>query len=270
MNVDHQFFIGHSHHVCEDYALSGNHKGLYYGIVADGCSSSEDVDIGARILAKSAEGVIKTVYDGAEHPQFYWDVFGKMIISNAQRTMRSLGVPDTSLDATLLFIIGNERHDFFSIFAYGDGIISYYDSDGLLHVYDIEYESGAPFYLSYLLDEDRRVGYANQFRGDLITTHYKENDNGELIIFHKTKESYNAGICFNVQVSSYVSVLSDGVKTFHTPEFQFITVMKEFMGFKNNQGDFVKRRMNAIKRRCDKEGIKYNDDISMASIYLGE
>jgi len=101
MNSDSQYLIGHSHHVCEDYALSGFYNGLHYAIVADGCSASKDVDIGARVLAKSAEGVIRSVYEHHYQPHYYWDIVGKMIISNAQKTIRSLGVPDTALDSTL-------------------------------------------------------------------------------------------------------------------------------------------------------------------------
>jgi hypothetical protein len=267
MNSDSQYLIGHSHHVCEDYALSGFYEKMYYAIIADGCSSSQDVDIGARVLAKSAEGVIRSVYEHHYQPHYYWDIVGKMIVSNAQKTIRSLGVPDTALDSTLLFIVGYENSPIVNMFAYGDGVFSYYDFDDKLHVIDIEYESGAPYYLSYLLDKQRQEGYHQQFSGDVLITHYIENHIGELETYNRMNEYVGFELCFSAQPKGYISALSDGVKTFHGLDFP--NVMKDFMGFKNSQGEFVKRRMNALKRRYDRDGLKHDDDISMASIFIG-
>jgi len=267
MNSDSHFLIGHSHNVCEDYALSGKHDDLHYAIVSDGCSASKDVDIGARILAKTAESVIKAVYTHPYQPHYYWNIIGSMIISNAQRTIRSLGIADTALDATLLFAVGYEDRESFSLFAYGDGSFSYYDIDNKLHIIDIEYESGAPYYLSYRLDKQRQEGYRENFPGKVNINHYYENDDGKLDIKVGSVEHYDFEFCLDVPVGSYISVFSDGTHTFSG--LKFTETAKEFMNFKNHTGDFVKRRMNVIKRRCDKEGIKYSDDVSMASIYVG-
>lgn len=267
MNSDSQYLIGHSHHVCEDYALSGFYEGLHYAIISDGCSSSQDVDIGARVLAKSAEGVIRSVYEHHYQPHYYWDIVGKMIVSNAQKTIRSLGVPDTALDSTLLFVIGYEDSPNVNMFAYGDGVFSYYDFDDKLHVIEIEYESGAPYYLSYRLDEQRRNGYNQQYPGAVGIIHYIENYNGELEVQNRMEEWTHFELCFSAQPNGYVSALSDGVKTYKGLDFP--NVMKDFMGFKNSQGEFVKRRMNALKRRYDRDGLKHDDDISMASIFIG-
>ena len=266
MNSDSHFLIGNSHHICEDYALSGQKGKIHYAIVADGCSASNDVDIGARILAKTAESVINVVYESHYLSQFYWDMIGRMIISNAQKTIRSLGVSDTALDSTLLFAIGIEGQKQISIFVYGDGAFAYYDFDNKLHVIDIEYISGAPYYLSCRLNEERKNGYFQQYPDEVIVTHYIENETGNLEVYHRLTQPNYFELCFDIHAENYISVLSDGVKTFQGMDF--LDTATEFMSFKNHTGEFVKRRMNAIKRKCDKEGIKYQDDISMAGIYL--
>ena len=54
-NADAFFSIGKTHMVCEDYARAGTQQnGLPYALVCDGCSSSPDTDIGARLLGMAA------------------------------------------------------------------------------------------------------------------------------------------------------------------------------------------------------------------------
>ena len=55
MNANSTFSIGKNHIVCEDYALAYTGPIITYAIVSDGCSSSPDVDFGARCLAMSAK-----------------------------------------------------------------------------------------------------------------------------------------------------------------------------------------------------------------------
>ncbi|HYO91642.1 MAG TPA: hypothetical protein VEQ40_08400, partial [Pyrinomonadaceae bacterium] len=69
MNADSAFLIGATHAVCQDYAVAGNGtpderaavsnlQANPYVILSDGCSSSPDTDIGARLLVKAAEQVL--------------------------------------------------------------------------------------------------------------------------------------------------------------------------------------------------------------------
>lgn len=61
MNSDCYFEIGHSHTICQDYALTGKiNDVLSYAIISDGCSSSPLVDVGARLLAHSAKEYLIT------------------------------------------------------------------------------------------------------------------------------------------------------------------------------------------------------------------
>ena len=61
MNTDCYYEIGHSHIFCEDYALAGIVNNIGYAIVSDGCSSSDNVDVGARVLAHIAKVFLRNL-----------------------------------------------------------------------------------------------------------------------------------------------------------------------------------------------------------------
>ncbi|MCA9708502.1 MAG: hypothetical protein KDK70_21815, partial [Myxococcales bacterium] len=55
MYVDAWFAIGDTHVVCEDFACAGHTEaGAGFAVVCDGCSSSPQTDVGARLLAAAA------------------------------------------------------------------------------------------------------------------------------------------------------------------------------------------------------------------------
>src|SRR3954469_11076065 len=97
MNADHAFFIGNTHTVCQDYAMSGVTEDGAYAIVCDGCSSSPEVDFGARALALSAK---RTLMKGGS--EFIPDLFGKVTIDNLRNIESLFTVHPQALDATLL------------------------------------------------------------------------------------------------------------------------------------------------------------------------
>ena len=62
MNTDCAFYIGTTHEVCQDYALTGE----YSVAIADGCSGSVLSDFGSRVLSVTAMNKIaelKTLHD---------------------------------------------------------------------------------------------------------------------------------------------------------------------------------------------------------------
>ena len=101
MNADHHFWMGKTHNVCEDYAMSGTSGGVSYAIVSDGCSSSPDTDFGARILARAA---LKHIYQA-------WSLekYSDSVINTARSGALSLGLPQRALDATLLVAVEWEK-----------------------------------------------------------------------------------------------------------------------------------------------------------------
>ncbi len=269
MNSDSYFLMGHSHYVCEDYALTGRRNGFEYVIVSDGCSSSDDTDIGARILAKCAVDAIDVLFipygDHAEMKVIHHNI-GQMTIRNAQKVVRSLGLPDKSLDATLLIAIsidGENGITYTTTFCYGDGVFAYKKNDKIFYR-SIEYPSGAPYYLSYSLDKEREKLYFEEFGNKLII--HDENIESPV---HTLIENFT--LKFQICNAEYVAIMSDGVGTYHggIETISDVDIINKMMSFKNHNGLFVKRRLISIERSLEK-GVVHSDDVSMAAIYLGD
>jgi len=81
--LDSFFFIGDSHEICEDYAVSGIHhlneaetNIVPYGIVGDGCSAAKNVDFGSRFLVKAAENNIQHFFSN-------FDSFPSIVLQEA-------------------------------------------------------------------------------------------------------------------------------------------------------------------------------------------
>lgn len=276
MNSDSHFQIGHSHRVCEDYALSGITKdGGYYAIVADGCSQSKEhnsnakTDVGARILAHCAVSVINEVF-GYVMPstKHIHRIIGGLTIKRAQRIIRDLGLPQASLDATLIVAVSLLHGNPLVLF-YGDGTVVF-EKDGLETQHSISYPSGAPYYLSYLLDDDRRKGYFDKF-GDVYKIEKHELTNKLTAETTCEEFSIKEDEVLFFEEADTVTITSDGLETFEylrATDEPLPSEIAEVTTFATTNGEYVKRNMLWLASRNAKRGIGHQDDFSMASIRL--
>ena len=257
MNANGTYQIGKDHIACEDYALAYTGPNITYAIVSDGCSASNDVDFGARCLAMSAKRELRLNPDALAFD-------GKNAIINAQRVIDVFPyLSPTFLDATLLVACVKNKH--LTVYMYGDGVMVHRKKDGIVSIH-IQLSSGAPDYLSYLLDPLRKQSYL-----DL------ENNKKEVIIRQGDKESVRDD-CAPLDPFIYdttmvegevIAVISDGINSFrkmNNDPIPWTELIEEFTGYKTFEGDFVMRRITAFKRKCLKEGITHSDDISCAAI----
>lgn len=274
MNTDSHFLIGHTHNICQDFASTGNFKDkngeeYHYAIVSDGCSSSKDVDIGARIITKVAERVLKDIYNKDSSLDYIADSLKNAIIFTSKITATSLSLSSRALDATLLIAISNKQ--FTDIFVYGDGIFMLKHKDNIL-TYSYDYTSGAPFYISYSLDKNREKNYLEEMSDERILT----ISNNESLALDKISESIHdkSYFRFNNSEIDFVSLASDGLNTFHinkkNDNIPLSVLIEKINGFKNTAGEFVKRRLRKFITELKPDDIIHDDDISLASIYLGE
>src|ERR1043166_8156900 len=90
MNADATINIGSTHAICQDYAIA---RGRYV-VLSDGCSSSPDTDIGARLLVKALDQSLSTATNIEE--------LHKESARIALGWASMLGLPAQSVDATLL------------------------------------------------------------------------------------------------------------------------------------------------------------------------
>lgn len=259
MNANSTYWIGKDHTICEDYALAemNDKHNTAYAIVCDGCSASPDVDVGARILALAAREVILLEYVKEDA-----EAFGKEIIRVSSQLFRSFpSISPQALDATLLMAWVKDKK--LTAYIYGDGVFVHRKKDKINSVH-VHLTSGAPDYLSYVLDPFRKKSY------DGLVDNRKEvwtSYNG--IWDYKPFEPFIMQC--PVEEGDVISVISDGINSFRSSDFTSIPwkeLIDEFTSYKNFEGEFVQRRISAFKRKCLKEGISHSDDISIASIIV--
>lgn len=292
MNHDSYFEIGYSHTICEDYALSGKlNDNLIFAIVADGCSSSKGVDVGARLLAHSARQIIFQLYkDEDSINQYESKSIGDIAIDIAYRVAmqadclrRQLLLPIDILDSTLLITIGDNKGNAIAL-CYGDGVIVH-KSNGKVFCYQLEYPSGAPYYLSYLIDPSKNAAYMEAFKqpdGDLVI---KGGDLGDNDSFNNRLYYKASGADLYTQTATrfseadWVVLMSDGAASYqhwinyeNSPSrlesLNLEDIVMELTDYKNLNGELIKRKMNRIKKDHEKASILHYDDMSVAGIFL--
>jgi hypothetical protein len=282
MNEDCYFEIGHSHTICEDYALTGKiNDCLSYAIVCDGCSSSDTVDLGARILAHCAKEYFCSGYaniSSLPEDMSAYDV-GYSIIRMAEIHTKVLKLPNTVLDATLIITLASKDNAI--TFFYGDGGLLF-KLDNAIYYQEVEFPSGAPFYLSYLLDLNRMRKYVEQFGKEAQTNYYEVQKDELKLIDTKMHKEINTDEFFEAisggsSPYEWIAVMSDGVRTYQTKDengreqnVPLIDTIRKISDYKGFAGKFVERRMKRMRQNCEKDGITHYDDISVSTIYRGK
>lgn len=290
MHVDHCYKIGDSHEDCQDYAISKVFdNGVAFICVADGCSSSHKrcrtVDVGARLLALASESVFRIVSEEASESGFtsiegiktaidinekngmsISDAISEQIIGLARSNASFLLDDFTySLDSTLIAAIADEKDAL--VFMFGDGIISY-KTDEEVKRYEVSFSKNAPYYLSYLGNENRTNLYKDI--GQSVTV---ENlDDIEDIREEKELDEIYKLTSFYIPNYKSVSIMSDGFSSFQHSDgerFDTLEAVTKATSFKNPVGEFVQRRINMMLKKLGRKDIGHFDDISIASVIKG-
>lgn len=262
--TDSLFLIGNSHSKCDDYALSGKAGSLNYIIVSDGCSSSKNTDIGSRVLALCAKEVIFGMSFLKDRFLRYKD-FGLKVIEQAKNIANlEFGLCTTSLDSTLLCFVYDEESKECRFYCYGDGSIYVENCEGsIFETY--EFKSGAPYYLSYLLNESRDKAYKEQY-GDfpLISNAYNSKRDNFTASYQYFEQIHP--IIFNTNKDFKVVLFTDGISSFvnkHTSELiEANDIVGSFVNFKNFGESFLQRRINREVKTLAKHFIVHEDDFS--------
>jgi len=275
INSDSIFIQGKSHTVCEDYAINGEFDGIPYIIVCDGCSSSDNSDFGARILAQTFKANLHRVIQRIPIPtgspftnnSFRLDL---KVLSDfikyetaflANDIVNSLKLNQNCLDATLM--VAFVKNEYLYYFIYGDGMVLCEIDDQKIST-TINYESGAPYYLNYLNNPNRKEQYEKQFNKPLRVTNLHAMKIEEL-------ECYE-------QIFSYMEISklkkfvlsTDGMESWYSPaDPSFIGFdERNLLNFKNSKGEFVKRRVNKMKRIYENQGLFHYDDLGIAGFNI--
>ncbi len=275
MNSDCAFTIGKTHRVCQDYAVAGQRGGEGEGafvLLADGCSSSPDSDIGARLLVKAAQRLVP----GPSAAPADWDAAHDAAIHRAVEAVRTLGLRPDCLDATLLTVTA--AGGVFTACCYGDGVVALGRRDGRIEVHAVSYAASCPNYPSYRLNSDRRAQWEAQPDNEKRVTRWTLGADGvtdkttclsrrDYELFKGTADEYR-----------FAAVLSDGIQSFtetcetdtaRTPRpVPLTTILPPLLAFKGSRGQFVQRRVTAFFKECHLRRRHHGDDFSLGVVWM--
>lgn len=284
-NADSFFARGKTHMVCEDYARAGfQQNGLPYAIVCDGCSSSDETDTGARLLAHSAAFQMQWITAG----EATFAERERQVIDAAANAANELDVDMRCLDSTLVaahWARDEEGNPGVRVSMRGDGVIAARMRDpearaGGPSIVVVDHLRNAPRYLSYDLEPGRREGYLDRF-GETSHCRLYSGANGWLQDRGYSFEGHHPDWFYPADLFDIVMVLSDGVQTFQrvvrtgtsktldpVPVEQ---VIEQLFRIKGTKGDFVKRRCHKfLSVYCTYNEWQHADDFSAAAIWMGE
>jgi hypothetical protein len=264
--LDSYYTIGKLHLFCEDYVGQG-WQPFPYVILADGCSAAPDSDLGARLLVLNTRRLLPRFalkgYDQAERTARHWS-FGRRVIRRAARQVRDLGVDTAVLDATLLIAWCDGES--INVHLYGDGCIATRQADGTVRAIQIEYVGNAPFYLSYLLDNERCALYQEAV-GDAQTAQniHEFSETGSTV----RQAPFNTPIVFSfpLAISSTVAVATDGLHSLMNIEtgerVETLEVAWRLLDFPNLEAGFVKHQVRNVLVEYAQQKVFNLDDIGM-------
>ncbi len=272
--ADSYYYMGKTHHYCQDYSIHCTQTKSYlnhpFVAISDGCSSSKDTDIGARLL-------LKTIYNNSlfSFDRGLYDSF-----SIAKSIAETMFLDSTCLDATILFAeLTNPTCG--TIGCSGDGFVIKINRNNDIEITEITFPSGAPYYLNYVFNEERKQLFIDHFSlKRLIKKYVISNGIVSQPIITKDTDGTIYYDSFTVKDYKYICVSSDGLAAFmekisndtfiYNSPLQPTDVIKQIIAFKNANGEFVKRRLLSFKKTCDSTNWLNEDDVSVGALYLGE
>lgn len=265
-NSDTFFVKGVTHDVCQDYAAHGKTPKCDYAIVSDGCSTAKDSDVGARIMAKSAESLIGNNISHNNISQFIAGV-----IIRAKNTANYMKLAPEALNATLLIAKANDT--MLQSVIFGDGVLFARRHDGGLVAHHHKFKPEAPFYPCYNMDFDGIARYLESFDAEFEVDHVRMEPNGTLFETTQKGSFADSFKIYNYSTKMYnlVGVISDGAVSFldnQTKEpVEYLSIIDQLAAFKNYNGQFVERRMKRAMKDFSDAKWEPQDDLAMGVVY---
>jgi serine/threonine protein phosphatase PrpC len=251
--------IGKTHQECEDYIIAGDNP-CKYVILSDGCSSSKQTEMGARILCHLAKQYLLYRQNDYRFPALDYNEMGNWIIHNAEQSARQMGLNRSCLDATL--IIAYHFDGEYHIYMYGDGVVVIQGHDNQISLMEVDFSKNAPYYLSYRIDPER-MDLFHKMGQDL---HVKSKIGGAEPD-HTYAYDYQTKFRYNTQFFKNLLICSDGITSFTkgTDPEQTLEIATEFLAYKSTKGEFLKRRLKRAIKLYEADGIHHNDDLSVGA-----
>jgi len=261
--------IGDQHKICEDYILQ-TFDPIPAIILSDGCSMSNNSEMGARILCYLAKQYLK--YRGVDAEPLNYHKMGTWIIHNAELIAKQLGLNSSALDATLIVAYYMKNIDKTIIYFYGDGCLILKDESGII-LKSVDYlkmngdPSNSPYYLSYLINDKSNKNYKDLKLFKQVSTIYEDGTNTKYDAeydeetIHLIGDHISTILITSDGLKSFLKKESNGSKILLSPE----DIIKVFVTFKNTNGEFLKRRLKTQMKSFLNVGISHFDDLSVGA-----
>jgi hypothetical protein len=153
----------------------------------------------------------------------------------------------------------------------GDGVIAAERRDGRIEAWAISDRDGAPGYLSYLLDDERKQHYLAR-HGERIVEHWLDG-----AVHCRWHERLNASPWqFVVRLCpadyALAMIMSDGVASLVDRSGAAVSlglVLPQLFELKGGRGRFVTRRCKRFfGREAERSGWRHHDDVAVAALTL--
>jgi hypothetical protein len=259
--------IGTTHQICQDYAYAGSN----FVILADGCSSSPETDIGARLITLAARMSVTQFRSLADAKRYY-----ETSIRMAAYWATQMQILEQSLDSTLVTL--HDVDDQILATLYGDGFLAWRTGE-ILNVFEVSYKANYPNYPSYILAPGRLKNMPPNNK--MVVDHFQIGPTGISRPEFKWVDEMQHGFFYKSipkEGVDFVAVITDGAKSFFTQEqsetgkqnvnLEVENVMADLIGFKNLQEGFVQRRLQRFEKDALKKNLRHYDDLSIGAIAL--
>lgn len=277
--TDSHFTIGKGHLICEDYAKCGKINDFQeYIIISDGCSSSENSDIGARLNTLALENYLK-------ENKYYLEEFndnsvgyGISYLSNSYA--KYLHLNPTCLDSTVIFAYYDHHEKNLQCRVLGDGVVFYKrrDVNSPIRYINVDFEKQAPYYPSYMINDERKDLYKDFAKNFNYETKHITYDSFATGAEETRSFRYDSITSLSFDKNDpleFIGIASDGINTFvkkhvngNVEKIPLSYIIEELCKFDTINKSFVKRRMKVIKDKLQKEMIYHYDDLSVAMMYF--
>jgi len=282
INTDSIYVKGHNHKVCEDYAYDGvvpsDMGDVHYAIICDGCSGSQDSDIGARLithgLIKFLKNMGRNVHYYHREPTGFYENLNFHLKRVIYNSAENVGLSKLSFVATIQAIIVIKDKLFH--FRYGDGSMIHYCNGDIHRPFYFDYTSGTPYYFVDSFEGRDMERYVNMFEHDKIIKDGHEQT-AENHVYDWTNFWNVIDLNTLPDGHNVFAVTSDGIETCYYFDkdkndkqvaIGIDNTLKMAFPFKNFQGEFVKRRFNRFFEDMEKNKQYHYDDVSVAAIYI--
>jgi len=260
MHLDHYHKIADTHRICQDYTISGESNEGMCAVLADGCSSAVNSDVGARLLAHQFKLKLPQSW-GSDYSLAY------QAVTTANELIFASGLSKEANYATIGYIFTNGHVVKAALF--GDGVVYVQDKNLKETLYNVKFSDNTPYYPAYIHDNSinaaYRVGQHGRYTVQKII--------GETVvdIRYDQVNSMNPTTFIGIYPTSQINVIavfSDGISAFNAPDgdLSIPEIVSAFTSFKNYAGDFVYRRCRSEFECLRKEMISLRDDFSMIAL----